>query len=45
MAAVVLAGQRFGPLEAAGAALVLVAIVGYELASLKSESHGQPITT
>ncbi|HKW73589.1 MAG TPA: DMT family transporter [Candidatus Dormibacteraeota bacterium] len=45
VAAVVLAGQRFGPLEAAGAALVLLAIVGYELASLKSESHGQPITT
>ncbi|MDQ6876557.1 MAG: DMT family transporter [Candidatus Dormibacteraeota bacterium] len=34
-AAVVLAGQRFGWLQAAGAALVLAAIVGHELAPLK----------
>jgi drug/metabolite transporter (DMT)-like permease len=34
-AAVVLAGQRFGLLQAAGAALVLAAIVGHELAPLK----------
>jgi drug/metabolite transporter (DMT)-like permease len=34
-AAVVLAGQRFGLLQAAGAALVLGAIVGHELAPLK----------
>jgi drug/metabolite transporter (DMT)-like permease len=34
-AAVVLAGQRFGLLQAAGAALVLLAIVGHELAPLK----------
>jgi drug/metabolite transporter (DMT)-like permease len=34
-AAVVLAGQRFGLLQAAGAALVMVAIVGHELAPLK----------
>jgi drug/metabolite transporter (DMT)-like permease len=38
-AAVVLAGQRFGLIQAAGAALVLVAIVGHELASLKFEVH------
>ena len=38
-AAVVLAGQRLGPLQAVGAALVLAAIVGHELASLKSEVH------
>ena len=38
-AAVVLAGQRLGPLQAAGAALVLLAIVGHELASLKFEVH------
>ena len=38
-AAVVLAGQRLGPLQAAGAALVLAAIVGHELASLKFEVH------
>jgi drug/metabolite transporter (DMT)-like permease len=40
LAAVVLAGQRFGPLQAAGAALVLAAIVGHELAHLKFKSHG-----
>jgi drug/metabolite transporter (DMT)-like permease len=34
VAAVVLAGQRFGALQAAGAALVLIAIVGHELAPL-----------
>ena len=39
-AAVVLAGQRFGPLQAAGAALVLAAIVGHELAHLKFKAHG-----
>ena len=41
-AAVVLAGQRLGVLQAIGAALVLAAIVGHELASLKFEVHGQP---
>jgi drug/metabolite transporter (DMT)-like permease len=41
-AAVVLAGQRLGWLQAAGAALVLAAIVGHELASLKFEPHGEP---
>ena len=35
LAAVVLAGQRFGLLQAAGAALVLAAILGHELAPLK----------
>jgi drug/metabolite transporter (DMT)-like permease len=38
-AAVVLAGQRLGLLQAAGAALVLAAIVGHEGASLKFEPH------
>lgn len=42
VAAVVLAGQRFGLLQALGAALLLVAIVGHELASVKFEVHGQP---
>jgi drug/metabolite transporter (DMT)-like permease len=42
-ASVVLAGQRLGPLQALGAALVLVAIVGHELASLKFEVHGEPV--
>jgi drug/metabolite transporter (DMT)-like permease len=41
-ASVVLAGQRLGIFQAIGAALVLVAIVGHELASLKFEVHGQP---
>jgi len=41
-AAVVLAGQRFGVIQAAGAVLMLAAIVGHELASLKFEAHGQP---
>src|SRR5438093_786138 len=39
VAAVVLAGQRLGVLQAAGAALLLAAIVGHELASLKFEPH------
>jgi len=42
VAAVVLAGQRFGLVQAAGAALVLAAVVGHEGASLKFEGHGQP---
>jgi drug/metabolite transporter (DMT)-like permease len=42
VAAVVLAGQRFGLVQAMGAALMLVAIVGHELASLEFEVHGQP---
>ena len=41
-ASVVLAGQRLGLVQATGALLVLVAIVGHELASLKFEAHGQP---
>jgi len=44
-AAVVLAGQRFGALQAAGAALVLAAIVGHELAHLKFKSHGDAAKT
>jgi drug/metabolite transporter (DMT)-like permease len=40
VAAVVLAGQRFGPLQAAGAGLVLAAIVGHEVAHLKFKAHG-----
>ncbi|TMD37426.1 MAG: DMT family transporter [Chloroflexi bacterium] len=39
-AAVILAGQRFGPLQAVGAALVLAAIVGHEVAHLKFKAHG-----
>lgn len=42
VAAVVLAGQRFGLAQAVGAALVLAAILGHEGASLKFEGHGQP---
>jgi drug/metabolite transporter (DMT)-like permease len=42
VAAVVLAGQRFGAVQAAGAACVLAAIVGHELASVKFEPHGEP---
>jgi drug/metabolite transporter (DMT)-like permease len=38
-ASVVLAGQRLGALQAIGAAIVLIAIVGHELASLKFEVH------
>jgi len=41
-ASVVLAGQRLGLLQAAGAALVLAAIVGHELASLRFEVHHEP---
>jgi drug/metabolite transporter (DMT)-like permease len=40
LAAVVLAGQRFGALQAAGAGLLLTAIVGHELAHLKFKAHG-----
>jgi drug/metabolite transporter (DMT)-like permease len=43
-AAVVLAGQRFGLLQAAGAALVLAAIVGHEVAHLKFKPHGDEAT-
>jgi len=39
-AAVVLAGQRFGLMQAFGAALVLAAIVGHEVAHLKFNAHG-----
>jgi drug/metabolite transporter (DMT)-like permease len=39
-AAVVLAGQRFDPPQAAGAALMLAAIVGHEVAHLKFKAHG-----
>ena len=45
VAAVALAGQRFGLLQAAGAALMLAAIVGHELAHLKFKSHGVEATT
>jgi len=45
VAAVVLAGQRFGLLQAAGAALMLVAIVGHEVAHLKFKPHGVEATT
>lgn len=38
-AAVILAGQRLGLLQAVGAALVLVAILGHEFASLEFEVH------
>ncbi len=42
-ASVALAGQRLGLLQAIGAALVLLAIVGHEGASLKFEvHHGKP---
>src|SRR6266571_7144347 len=44
-AAVVLAGQRLGILQAAGAALVLAAIVGHELAPLKFKSQREPAKT
>jgi len=45
-AAVVLAGQRFGLLQAGGAALVLAAIVGHELAPVKFKSpEHEPIET
>ena len=42
-AAVVLAGQRFGLLQAAGAALVLAAIVGHELAPLKFKAQHERV--
>lgn len=42
LAAIILAGQRFGFEQALGAALMLTAIVGHELASLKFKVHGQP---
>jgi len=42
VAAIVLAGQRFGLVQAVGAALVLAAVVGHEGASLKFEGHGEP---
>src|SRR2546429_8367863 len=42
VAAVVLAGQRVGVVQALRAGLLLAAIVGHELASLKFEIHGQP---
>ena len=44
VAAVVLAGQRFGLLQAAGAAIVLVAIVGHELAPLKFKAQHEQAT-
>ena len=43
--AVLLAGQRFGPIEAAGAALVLLAIIGHELAVLRFMSQHEPAKT
>ena len=39
-AAVILAGQRLGPVQAVGAALLLTAIVGHEVAHLKFKAHG-----
>ncbi len=45
VAAVVLAGQRFGPLQAVGAGLVLAAIVGHEVAHLKFKAHGDEAKT
>jgi drug/metabolite transporter (DMT)-like permease len=44
-AAVILAGQRFGPMQAVGAALVLAAIVGHEVAHLKFKAHGDEAPT
>lgn len=44
-AAIVLAGQRFGPLQAAGAGLVLASIVGHEVAHLKFKPHGDQAKT
>jgi drug/metabolite transporter (DMT)-like permease len=44
-AAIGLAGQRFGPVQAAGAVLVLTAIVGHEIAHLKFKAHGAPTET
>jgi drug/metabolite transporter (DMT)-like permease len=45
VAAVVLAGQRFALIQAAGAALVLVAIVGHELAPLKFKAQHERAPT
>ena len=42
VASVVLAGQRFGLIQAAGAALVLGAILGHELVPLLSRARGAP---
>ncbi|HEY3193880.1 MAG TPA: DMT family transporter [Candidatus Dormibacteraeota bacterium] len=44
-AAVVLAGQRLGIVQAVGAAIVLAAIVGHELAPLKFRSQSEPAKT
>ena len=44
VAAVVLAGQRFGLLQGAGAAIVLAAIVGHELAPLKFKAQHERAT-
>lgn len=44
-AAVVLAGQRLGIVQAAGAAVVLASIVGHELAPLKFKSQREPAKT
>jgi drug/metabolite transporter (DMT)-like permease len=43
VAAVLLAGQRFGILQALGAGLMLAAIVGHELAHLKFKPHGDQV--
>jgi drug/metabolite transporter (DMT)-like permease len=42
VASVALAGQRFGLIQAAGAALVLVAILGHELAPLVTRARSAP---
>ena len=42
VASVALAGQRFGLLQAAGAALVLVAILGHELVPLVTRARSAP---
>jgi drug/metabolite transporter (DMT)-like permease len=42
VASVVLAGQRFGLIQAAGATLVLGAILGHELVPLVSRARGAP---
>jgi drug/metabolite transporter (DMT)-like permease len=44
VAVVALAGQRFGLLQAIGAGLMLVAIVGHEVAHLKFNPHGVEAT-
>jgi drug/metabolite transporter (DMT)-like permease len=43
VAAVLLAGQRFGLVQALGAGLMLAAIVGHELAHLKFKAHGDEV--